>query len=57
MPREILLGDAHTHLDQYPRSEMSEILDRARESEVLFAACAGTTLQSTQDCIDLSELP
>ena len=56
MPREILLGDAHTHLDQYPRAEMSEILDRARESEVLFAVCAGTTLQSTQDCIDLSEL-
>ncbi|GIS94538.1 MAG: hypothetical protein CM1200mP22_17750 [Dehalococcoidia bacterium] len=37
MPSEIILGDAHTHLDQYPRAEMSEILDRARESEVVFA--------------------
>ena len=49
------LGDCHTHLDQYPSAEMSEILDRARESGVAFAVCAGTTLQSTQDCIDLAE--
>ncbi len=49
------MGDCHTHLDQYPSAEMSEILDRARESGVAFAVCAGTTLQSTQDCIDLAE--
>ena len=34
---------------------MPEILDRAREAGVAFAVCAGTTLQSTQDCIDLAE--
>ena len=55
MSSQFLLGDSHTHLDQYPSAEMSEILDRARESGVAFAVCAGTTLQSTQDCIDLAE--
>ena len=55
MSTEILLGDCHTHLDQYPLAEMPEILERARESGVVFAVCAGTTLQSTQNCIDLAE--
>ena len=55
MTSSILLGDCHTHLDQYPAAEMPEILDRARESGVAFAVCAGTTLKSTQDCIDLAE--
>jgi len=35
---------------------MPEILDRARESGVAFAVCAGTTLQSTQNCINLAEM-
>ena len=56
MAKQILLGDCHTHLDQYPLSEMPEILNRARESGVAFAVCAGTTLQSTQNCIDLAEM-
>jgi TatD DNase family protein len=56
MDEQILLGDCHTHLDQYPLAEMPEILDRARESGVAFAVCAGTTLQSTQNCIDLAEM-
>ena len=56
MAKQILLGDCHTHLDQYPLAEMPEILDRARESGVAFAVCAGTTLQSTQNCIDLAEM-
>lgn len=55
MPNDYLLGDCHTHLDQYSASEMPEILDRAREAGVAFAVCAGTTLQSIQDCIDLAE--
>ena len=55
MPNDYLLGDCHTHLDQYPAAEMSEILGRAREASVAFAVCAGTTLSSTQDCIDLAE--
>ena len=56
MAKQILLGDCHTHLDQYPLAEMPEILKRARESGVAFAVCAGTTLQSTQNCIDLAEM-
>ena len=56
MASEVMLGDAHTHLDQYPLAEMTEIMDRARESGVVFAVCAGTTLKTTQDCIDLAEL-
>ena len=55
MPTEYLLGDCHTHLDHYSPAEMPEILDRAREAGVAFAVCAGTTLQSTQKCIDLAE--
>ena len=55
MPSNYLLGDCHTHLDQYPAAEMSEILERAQEARVAFAVCAGTTLQSTQACIDLAE--
>ena len=55
MPSPILLGDCHTHLDQYPPAEMPEILDRARESGVAFAVCAGTTLKSTKDCIALAD--
>ena len=55
MPSDYLLGDCHTHLDHYAPAEMPEILDRAREAGVAFAVCAGTTLQSTQDCIDLAE--
>ena len=55
MTNNIQLGDCHTHLDQYPPAEMTEILDRARESGVTFAVCAGTTVKSTQDCINLAE--
>ena len=55
MSSDILLGDCHTHLDQYPITEMPDILDRAQASGVAFAVSAGTTLQSTQDCIDLAE--
>ncbi len=55
MTSNIQLGDCHTHLDQYPPAEMTEILERARESGVAFAVCAGTTLKSTQDCINLAD--
>ena len=55
MPNDIVLGDCHTHLDQYPMREIPEILDRAHQSGVAFAICAGTTLQSTRNCIALAE--
>ena len=55
MANDYLLGDCHTHLNQYSAAEMPEILGRAGAAGVAFAVCAGTTLQSTQDCIDLAD--
>ena len=55
MAEKMLLGDAHTHLDQYPPAELPQILERAAEAGVGFIVCAGTTLDSTRACIRLSE--
>ncbi len=55
IPKDFVLGDCHTHLDQYDIGEMSDILARAQESLVGFAVCAGTTVPSTRDCIRLAE--
>jgi TatD DNase family protein len=50
-----LLGDAHTHLDQYAPEEIPGILERARQAGVGFIICAGTTLDSTRACIRMSQ--
>ena len=50
-----LLGDCHTHLDQYPRQEIPEILERANEAGVGFVICAGTTVESSADCIAMAQ--
>ena len=55
MPEKFLLGDAHTHLDQYPHAELPQILERAAAAGVGFIVCAGTTLESTRACIRLSQ--
>ena len=55
MAENILLGDAHTHLNQYAPAELPQILERAAESGVGFIVCAGTTLDTTRDCIRLSQ--
>jgi TatD DNase family protein len=55
MPDKPLLGDAHTHLDQYAPEEMPELLARAREAGVGFIVCAGTTLDSTRACLKLAQ--
>lgn len=55
MPNNLVLGDCHTHLDQYDAADMAEILERAKESRVTFAVCAGTTIESTRACIELAE--
>lgn len=49
-----LLGDCHTHLDQYPREEIPEILVRANEAGVGLVICAGTTVESSADCISMA---
>ena len=50
-----LLGDCHSHLDQYPRQEIPEILKRAHEAGVGFVVCAGTTVESSADCIGMAQ--
>ena len=54
-PEPILLGDAHTHLDQYGPEEIPAILDRAAQAGIGFIVCAGTTVESTRACIRMSE--
>ncbi len=49
-----ILGDCHTHLDKYPAREIPEILERAGEAGVGMVVCAGTTVESSEDCIELS---
>lgn len=56
MPKSFLLGDAHTHLDQYAPEEIPGIVQRAEEAHVALIVCAGTTLESTQACIRMSQL-
>ena len=51
----LLFGDAHTHLDQYGPEEIPGILDRAAEAGIGFIVLAGTTLESTRNCIRLTE--
>ncbi len=51
----ILLGDAHTHLDQYGPEEIPGILERAAEAGIGFIVCAGTTVESTRACIRMTE--
>ncbi len=50
-----LLGDAHTHLDQHAPAEIPDIVKRAQEAGVGFAVCAGTTLESTRACVQMSQ--
>ena len=51
----MILGDSHTHLNEYPKSEIPEILERAGEANVGPIICAGTTLTSSKVCIQLSQ--
>ena len=50
----MILGDSHTHLDQYAPSEIPGILERADQAQVGIIVCAGTTVDSSRACIDLS---
>jgi TatD DNase family protein len=54
MMEKLLLGDAHTHLDQYAPEEIPGIVERARQAGLGFIICAGTTLESTAACVELS---
>lgn len=48
--------DAHCHLDAYSDDrEIGEIVERARSAGVRLIVNAGTTVRSSQRCVDLSE--
>ena len=49
-----MLIDCHAHLDSYADSEVSEILQRARDVRVGFVITAGTTLASSRRSVELS---
>jgi TatD DNase family protein len=55
MAQSYLLGDCHTHLDKYGAAEIPDILERASEAGVGFAVCAGTTVESSRACIEMSQ--
>jgi TatD DNase family protein len=46
--------DIHTHVDQYEREDLAGLLDRARVARVGCIVAAGTTIASSQKCVDLS---
>ena len=50
----MILMDSHTHLDQYAPLEIPEILERACNAQVNLIVCAGTTVESSRACIELS---
>lgn len=49
------LFDCHTHLFEYPRDEITEILDRAQYSGVAGAILAGTTIETSRESIELAK--
>ncbi len=50
-----MLADCHTHLDQFPSAEIPGVLQRAREAGVAAIVLAGTTLESSEACVGLTE--
>lgn len=46
--------DSHTHLDDFPPEELDGVLERARAAGVGAIVLAGTTLASTESCVDLA---
>ena len=55
MLEKLVLGDAHTHLNQYGPEEIPGIVSRAEEASVRFIVLAGTTLESTRNCIQMAQ--
>ena len=48
------LIDTHCHLDTYTDDEVAEVLTRAREVGVRLIVNAGTTLESSRRCVELT---
>lgn len=47
-------SDCHTHIDEFPTTEIPEVIQRASEANIGIIICAGTTIRSSQNCVDLS---
>jgi TatD DNase family protein len=54
MAGKLLLGDAHTHLNQYAPDGIPGIMERAAGAGLGLIICAGTTIESTRACIEMS---
>ena len=50
----MILGDSHTHLDEYSPEEIPGVLERAQAASVGMIVCAGTTIASSRACIELA---
>lgn len=50
-----MLTDCHVHLASYDLHEVSEIVRRATDSDVGLIISAGTTLESSQTCVELAQ--
>jgi len=55
MNDSFILADAHTHVDQYEPNEIPDIIHRATDVGVQLIVCAGTTIESSEASIKLSE--
>ena len=49
------LIDSHTHLDQFPNQQLIPILERALEAGIGAMITVGTSIESSQDCINLAQ--
>ena len=49
-----LLIDCHTHINDFPPLEIPSVIERAYSEGVGVIISAGTTLQSSQACVELS---
>ncbi len=47
--------DAHTHIDQHDPDEWPDIVTRAQEAGVAAIIAAGTTIESSERCVQLAE--
>ena len=49
-----MLADCHTHLDQYPFTELQAIVNRAELAGVRIILLAGTTISSSKQCVEIA---
>lgn len=50
-----MLVDTHTHIHEFPRDQLIEVLKRAEQASVGAIFMAGTTLESSRKCIEIAD--